>query len=487
MTSSRIGEEVRRLASKALSKGYQLAESSIKILLRRENPDELLEKLLAWLKNSRPGVVLVESSVVEEFLKSLDEVEVKEEPVPRTATFKVKSMSYSDVWIEGSTEEFRLYFNVRYQRLREVFEKRGISVYSPSELINQRLKEAYVVGVVSEVRAIRNNYQLLIEDPKGIWRIIVPKGNRALEERVESLLPDMVVAVRVRLRASLLVAQDILLPDIPPILHRKPSGPDVNICIVSDIHVGSSRFNEELFNDFLDWLSSDEEDASKTAFVVINGDLIDGVYIYPGQESELSLPSLNKQFEKAAELLGKIPERVTVIYVPGNHEPVRKALPQPPIQPRYREILDSKREIVYLGNPALLSFDDVDFLIFHGQTLDDVIQAGSRFSYSTIHTDAASLLEFMIKSRHLAPTYGGVTPLLPLKDDPLMISEVPDVFATGHIHIATHSVYRGMQLINTGTWQEQTRFQASLGLEPTVGTAALINLRSMRIDIKHFG
>lgn len=486
MTSTDRGD-ARRLASKALSKGYQLTESSIKILLERKNPDELLERLLSWLKNSRPGIILVEPGVVSDFLRMIEEAKPPEEQIARTATFRVKSSSYSDVWIEGTTEEFRLYFTVRYQRIREIFEKRGINVYSPSELREQGLKEAYIIGMVSEVRPIRNGYNVLLEDPKGIWRVVVPRGDRNLESRVEDLLPDMVVTMRVRVRATALVAQDILLPDIPPSQQRRLSGPDVNICIISDIHVGSSRFNEELFNEFLDWLSSDEEDASKTAFLIINGDLVDGVYIYPGQEDELALPSLNKQFEKASELLRKVPKNVRVIYAPGNHEPVRKALPQPPVQHRYREMLGQQDGLVYVGNPALISFDDVDFLIFHGQTLDDVIQSGSKFSYSTIHRDAAALLEFVLRTRHLAPTYGVVTPLLPLKDDPLMISEPPDVFATGHIHVAAQSMYRGVQLVNTGTWQEQTKFQASLGLEPTVGTAAIFNLRSRRISIKQFG
>lgn len=478
--------DAKRLASKALSKGYQLTESSIKILLERKDPEELLDKLLSWLKISRPGTILVEPSIVEDFLRTIEQAEAPKEHASMTATFKIRSMPYSDVWIEGSTEEFRLYFTVRYQRLREVFEKRGIAVYSPSEIKAQGLKEAYVVGMVSEVRPIKNGYNVFIEDPKGIWRVIVPKGDRLLEERVEELLPDMVVTIRVRSRPSGLLAQDILLPDIPPAPSRKLYGPDVNICVISDVHIGSSRFNEELFKDFLEWLSSDDDDAAKTAFLIINGDLVDGVYVYPGQENELAISSLNKQFEKASELLRKIPERITVIYAPGNHEPVRKALPQPSIQPKYRDILGLQDQLVYVGNPAWLSFNDVNLLIFHGQTLDDIIQSGSRFSYSTIHQDAVGLLEFVLKARHLAPTYGVVTPLLPLRDDPLMISDVPDVFVTGHIHVATHGAYKGVQIVNTGTWQERTSFQASIGLEPTVGTVAILNLKTMKINIKRF-
>ncbi|MEM3491871.1 MAG: hypothetical protein QXV24_01865, partial [Nitrososphaerota archaeon] len=172
--------DTKRLASKALSRGYQLTESSIKILLERKNPEELLEKLLSWLKISRPGTVLVEPSIVEDFLRMIEQAEAPQEHVSMTATFKIRSTPYSDVWIEGSTEEFRLYFTVRYQRLREVFEKRGITVYSPSEVKAQGLKEAYVVGMVSEVRPIKNGYSVLIEDPKGIWRVIVPKGDRML-------------------------------------------------------------------------------------------------------------------------------------------------------------------------------------------------------------------------------------------------------------------------------------------------------------------
>ncbi|MEM2374466.1 MAG: hypothetical protein QXI11_08530, partial [Thermoproteota archaeon] len=73
--------DAKRLASKALSRGYQLTESSIKMLLERKNPEELLEKLLSWLKISRPGTVLVEPSIVEDFLRMIEQAEAPQEHV----------------------------------------------------------------------------------------------------------------------------------------------------------------------------------------------------------------------------------------------------------------------------------------------------------------------------------------------------------------------------------------------------------------------
>jgi len=399
---------------------------------------------------------------------------------------EVRSPTYEDSWIEGTAEEFIHYFMHRYMRLRAMLEERGF-LFSPlSELGRAGGGEVYVSGIVFEVKRMGEWFRVVIEDPEGRAALRIPASDRLLAEKAELLLPDMIAGFRVTKRGGAQFVRDIILPDIPSKGPTRPSGPDVNICIISDLHVGSQKFSRELFMSFLEWLASDEEDAAKTRFLIINGDLVDGVYVYPGQERELAQPSLAAQLREAAELLSMIPPRIEVFYLPGNHEPVRKALPQPPLQPRHREILDAARPITYLGNPALLEIGGSIILAFHGQSFDDIIQAGTRFSYSSLERDAAAMMEFVLRCRHLAPTYGQATPILPLREDYLVISVPPSLFATGHLHVAAQGRYKGVALVNTGTWQEQTLYQEGIGIEPTLGVAALYNLRDGSLRIKRF-
>ena len=64
----------------------------------------------------------------------------------------------------------------------------------------------------------------------------------------------------------------------------------------------------------------------------------------------------------------------------------------------------------------------------------------------------------------------------------LVIDDVPDIFQTGHVHISGIETYKGVLLLNSGTWQKQTGFQASVGITPTPGIAILVNLKTLKPD-----
>jgi DNA polymerase II small subunit len=82
----------------------------------------------------------------------------------------------------------------------------------------------------------------------------------------------------------------------------------------------------------------------------------------------------------------------------------------------------------------------------------------------------------MLKRRHLAPIYGGRTPLAPEKEDFLVIDEVPDIFITGHVHGAGISEYRGVRLICASTWQSQTPFQRMHNFNPDPAKLPIVHL-----------
>ena len=84
----------------------------------------------------------------------------------------------------------------------------------------------------------------------------------------------------------------------------------------------------------------------------------------------------------------------------------------------------------------------------------------------------------MLRKRHLAPTYGGYTPLAPEHSDYMIIERVPDIFVTGHVHIAHIDEYRGVTLINASSWQAQTSYQKTLNFVPDSAKLPIVNLET---------
>jgi DNA polymerase II small subunit len=129
-----------------------------------------------------------------------------------------------------------------------------------------------------------------------------------------------------------------------------------------------------------------------------------------------------------------------------------------------------------LGNPSYIELNGVKILMYHGQGLDDIIATIPGLSYS----NPAEAMKILLKARHLSPIYGQRTPISPEKDDMMVITEVPDIFHSGHVHVMDVQNYRGTLIVNSGTWQDQTPFQQTMGIMPTSGIAIAVNLSTLR-------
>jgi len=241
-------------------------------------------------------------------------------------------------------------------------------------------------------------------------------------------------------------------------------------------------FMEKELNDFISWLSSPDPVARKIRFVLICGDVVDGVGIYPNQDKELDFVDIHEQLKKTAELLSKIPQHIKVFVTPGNHDPGRRALPQPAIPEIYNSDLWNQKNISMLGNPAMVSLNGVKVLMFHGQSIDDVVRTTPGLSYDK----PAQVMRYLLQARHLSPIYGSQTPLAPELDDMMIIDEVPDIFHSGHVHVVDLDLYRGILILNSGAWQHQTPFQAGVGITPTPGMAVIVNLKTFKVYTKDF-
>jgi len=138
--------------------------------------------------------------------------------------------------------------------------------------------------------------------------------------------------------------------------------------------------------------------------------------------------------------------------------------------------------MMLLGDPALVQIEGVKVLLTHGDSMDDLVVNTPGASYVA----PALGMKELLRKRHLAPLYGGKTELAPLHRDWMVIDTPPDVVHFGHAHHNAVDNYRGIQIINSGTFQGQTDFMRKQGIIPTPGIVTLFNLRTGQPDVRLF-
>jgi DNA polymerase II small subunit len=382
---------------------------------------------------------------------------------------------------------FSRLFRDRYERLLSVARGRldakgvGSTAFVKETPQGRKVK---VAGLLANRVNRRGTVEITLDDPSGTMRIVCQDAGVA-KTALEAPLDSLLIAEVSRARSGQLYADSLMLPDVPG---RKfaSSSHHVYAVLLSDLHVGSSMFLLEDFTRFIRWLNGDFGDldvVSRVEYLVIAGDLVDGVGVYPGQEFQLAERDPKKQYETAAQLLRRIPSRIQILVSPGNHDAVRQALPQPAIGADIAESLYNMSNLKLVGDPCCVKLHGVIFLIYHGKSLDDVIATTPNLSYDR-PTDAMKLL---LRSRHLAPTYGKRTALSPELRDFMVIDPVPDVLHSGHVHTFGELAYRGTLLVNSGTWQAQTNFQSNMGLEPTPSIVPVLDLSTLGTIRRNFG
>ncbi len=113
-------------------------------------------------------------------------------------------------------------------------------------------------------------------------------------------------------KTNLFLAEDIIFPEIGKKPQQRAQEP-VYAVLTSDIHIGSNKFEKEAFKRFILWLRGKygneemKEIAGRVKYLLIAGDIVDGVGVYPDQQNELSIRDVHKQYNFAAKYLEKIP------------------------------------------------------------------------------------------------------------------------------------------------------------------------------------
>ncbi|WP_336342728.1 DNA-directed DNA polymerase II small subunit [Halalkalicoccus ordinarius] len=497
-----------RIVSELAARGYNADREAITLLAGASDPDAAIERAV----EAAPADAL---KLTGEHVRSLLEADSREDlrdPSVSTGDLPDRSADGGAVapvettgereptdpdrrWIEiagditgrstgtGEYGDFVDVFRDRYERLAGKLRRRVN--HRPASAVQGMTggSDAEMIGMVNDVRSTASGHWLVeLEDTTGVFPCLVLK-DRDIAPLVEELVYDEVIAVRGTLAddAGILFTDEIFFPDVPHTFEPSTADRHVQAALISDVHVGSQEFAADAWSRFADWLHTAE--AQHVEYLLIAGDMVEGVGIYPDQDEELSIVDIYEQYEAFAEHLKEVPGDLEIVMIPGNHDAVRLAEPQPGFDEELRGIM-SAHDARITGNPSLVTIEGVSVLMYHGMSLDEIIAElpAEKASYDEPHKAMYQLL----KKRHVAPKYGGKLRVAPEERDYLVIDEVPDVFHTGHVHKLGFGTYHNVVSINSGCWQEQTAFQRSVNIDPDVGYAPIVDLDTLEVTARKF-
>lgn len=417
----------------------------------------------------------------------IEEIKLEKAPKPIEIIHKAEFKSYASEidakysiinkeieYSNGTVEGFVSHFKSRLQKLRSIIEQHrnalngmvstleGLRSYSDG-------REVTVLGIISNKTTTKNgNIMAIIEDETAESKIIFMNGTsqqgKDLFEKARHLVNDEVIGVKGKISGPFVIAKELVWPDVP-IQERKRVNDDIAIAFISDMHIGSKLFMERQFSNFIKWLNGNHDEykelANKVKYLVVGGDVVDGIGVYPNQDRDLAVLDIYAQYKMFFNFMSLVPDYIHIFVIPGNHDAVQRAEPQPQLNDEL--VGDFKSDNVHiLPNPSFLSLHGVDILTYHGTSLDSVIRAIPDTSYAKPEKAMTEIL----KRRHLSPIYGGNI-IVPSKNDNMVIEKVPDILHMGHVHKNCISNYHGVDVINSGTWQATTDFQLVQGHVPT--------------------
>jgi DNA polymerase II small subunit len=474
-------------------------EKAVSLLTGKDNFREIVDELL-----SENVLFINQESVEKKLLRTkLDEVGTKNiivqnklfRPKAKEAEARLRLITKRDVTgqskSEGTTKDFLGYFRRKFHLLEQMLKRRqGINPRPISKLkLTQKGKPVDIIGMVFRKWVTKNGHiALQLEDLEGQCIALILKDEANLKTLAERIMVDGVIAVKaVKWNQDIIIVKEVFWPDIP-IRQSKLVESELYIASTSDLHIGSKLFLEKEFNSFLNWLNGrqgsekEREKAGRIKYLVISGDVCDGVGIYPSQFNELAIKDIYEQYKEFSRLIMQIPEYIEILICPGQHDAVRWADPQPAIPKEYVKELYERDNVYFVGSPSWVEIEGLKTLIYHGGALHDLI--GSVGFLNSEHPEKAMIEA--LKKRDIMSTYGKKQPYVPEKEDYMVVREEPDLVYIGDMHHNAYGNYRGTTVINSGTWQARTDYQVKLGHVPTPGIVPLYEMATGKISERHF-
>ena len=424
--------------------------------------------------SSSEGIVKMEDS--EKVEDANVEFKRNQEKINVEYDFEVIQDSSNKSYTSGEIGDLITYFQSRYEKLSKILKQRpDLKMTTKVADIEDGQTTLNLILMVKEIRSTKNGHRFVeFEDDTGSISILFSNKNEELFAEAAKLVKDEVVGVIANKDNDFVIANQLIYPGVTRIQEKEM---DFGVVFLSDVHIGSLTFLEDAFQKFIDWINCEygNEEQRKIAedikYLIIAGDIVDGIGVYPNQDKELSIKDIRQQYDEAARFLGNIRSDIKIIITPGNHDASRLAEPQPAVPEEYAKSLYKLNNVEFVSNPAVVSLDGIKVLIYHGESFNELPMAIKGLSYEKNEL----MMEELLRKRHLAPIYGERTPLASELEDYLVIEHVPDIFHTGHIHINSYKKFNGIHMINSGTFQTQTDYQKIKNIEPTPAQVPVIH------------
>ena len=176
----------------------------------------LIEKKIRELQvpsDNGGTIVITGKGGYKPYAKEIDsEIEVLDDPTDVIST-------------TGSLKNYIRYFQDRFRRIRKILRSRvdsgdsGSIAQALKAPLNSRVK---FTCMLMEKRESQNGIFLQVEDLETSAKVFVPSQNLELYRKGQKLMLDQVICIcAIKGRGDLLIAEDIIYPDLPL---RKPKG-----------------------------------------------------------------------------------------------------------------------------------------------------------------------------------------------------------------------------------------------------------------------
>ncbi len=386
----------------------------------------------------------------------------------------------------GTVQDFVSLFRSRYSKISSILR------IQPSQhpTVNYRGSKSgdkcRFIGMVRSKSTTKNGHVIIeAEDEDGVLKIFISKNNLELQKICADIVLDEVLAFDGSYKDPFFYVDSISWPDVPLNKEKKLIKEDLSIAFLSDLHVGSNLFLEKQFGDFLSWLKGNTRTerekgiVSTIKYLLVSGDMVDGIGIYPNQEKELSILDIYEQYNKLFELMSEVPEHIHIVFIPGNHDAVRRGDPQPHLPEHL--VKDAHSNFHFGSSPSWYKIEGLNVLMYHVNSLDSMIASISGMSYNS----PEKVMEELLKRRHLGPLYGSHH-MIPEDNDYLVIDDVPDIVHMGHVHKNGYAEYRNVCIVNSGTWQDITNYQKMQGHVPSPGLLPVYNMKRGSLSVIDF-
>jgi predicted phosphodiesterase len=395
-------------------------------------------------------------------------------------TRTVYTENYTD--LNDRIEFYKNRYIILYHMIQFSAKKRNLEIESIVTIDHTTAVEEFLVaGRINKIVEGKVYLTLHIEElHKGksyFYKVIVKNGS----ELTKSLFPGLIVGILLKSYQMYYYLVDLVWPHES--IRSHPSNV-INtsekkyILALSDIHIGSKLFNEVKFKSCINFINNP---INKIKYLVIAGDLLDGINTFPNHVEHLDILTYKQQENKVYDWLKQIRSDVIIIISPGNHDNL-KGISEP--QPIAHPGLDGRlKNLICVTNPAYLKIENLLYLIYHGRSMNSFMRSISTLSVEKSH----EIQMLMCKSGHISPVINSMNISKITKEDSLVIHELPHVFHVGHTHIVDVIHKEGITYVNAGTFQDETDYQKIRGIIPTVGYGVLINYTDYReYDIIQF-